>query len=184
MKLKRIVSIGVVGAVVACATLVMPTFSLAAASGGYVDYAKVVESEPLLRTVRVSIPRQECWDETVTVTQPAPGKSYTPEIFGSILGAAVGNQFGRGSGRDIATVAGAVLGGSLAHDYKNRRAVPYGQTYQTVEERCQTIHEQHTEERIDGYDVTYRYNGREYSTRMAHDPGDTIRVRVSVSPLE
>ena len=31
-----------------------------------------------------------------------------------------------------------------------------------------------------GYDVTYRYGGREYTTRTDHHPGDRIRVRVDV----
>ena len=29
-----------------------------------------------------------------------------------------------------------------------------------------------------GYEVTYRYGGREYTTRMDHDPGERMRVRV------
>lgn len=170
-------------AVVLSVLIATPVVGVAASTGGYVDYADVVAVEPLVRSVRVSVPRQECWDETVTV-HPAPArKSYTPEIVGSILGAAVGNQFGGGSGRDIATVAGAVLGGSLGHDYKNRRAPINGGSYPAVEERCQTVHEEHVEERIDGYDVTYRYDGRDYTTRMAHDPGDSVRVRVAVTPL-
>jgi uncharacterized protein YcfJ len=163
--------------------LMAPGVSLASGSG-YVDRADVVAVQPLVRHVKISTPRQECWDETVSVYQPPAARTYTPEIFGSILGAAVGNQFGSGSGRDIATVAGAVLGGSLGHDVKNRRAQAGGHTYETVQQRCETVVSEHVEERIDGYDVTYRYNGREYLTRMPHDPGSTIRVRVAVSPLD
>ena len=29
-----------------------------------------------------------------------------------------------------------------------------------------------------GYEVTYLYDGREYTTRMDHDPGNRMRVRV------
>ena len=32
------------------------------------------------------------------------------------------------------------------------------------------------------YDVTYEYNGRQYTRRMDYHPGDRIRVRVDVSP--
>jgi len=42
----------------------------------------------------------------------------------------------------------------------------------------------HSEERLEGYDVTYRYDGEVYSTRTRNDPGDTIRVSVSVVPVE
>ena len=39
-------------------------------------------------------------------------------------------------------------------------------------------------ERIDGYRVTYEYNGCEYDTRLPYDPGQKIRVRVAVAPAE
>ncbi len=35
---------------------------------------------------------------------------------GALIGGAIGNQFGRGSGRDVATILGALIGGSIAHD--------------------------------------------------------------------
>lgn len=35
---------------------------------------------------------------------------------GALLGGAIGNQFGSGRGRDVATILGAVIGGSIAHD--------------------------------------------------------------------
>jgi len=60
--------------------------------------------------------QQACWHEPAPYHGP---RSFTPEIVGGLVGAAVGNRFGRGSGRRIATGAGALLGGSIAHDYKN-----------------------------------------------------------------
>jgi outer membrane lipoprotein SlyB len=35
---------------------------------------------------------------------------------GALIGGAIGNQFGSGSGRDVATILGAIIGGSIAHD--------------------------------------------------------------------
>ena len=35
---------------------------------------------------------------------------------GALIGGAIGNQFGSGSGRGVATVLGAIIGGSVAHD--------------------------------------------------------------------
>ena len=49
-------------------------------------------------------------------------------------------------------------------------------------QRCDVRYEQQTEERIEGYDVTYVYNGQRLTTRMNHDPGDRIRVQVQVRP--
>lgn len=39
---------------------------------------------------------------------------------GALIGGAIGNQFGSGSGRGVATILGAIIGGSMAHD-KNPR---------------------------------------------------------------
>jgi uncharacterized protein YcfJ len=47
-------------------------------------------------------------------------------------------------------------------------------------QRCRTV--QSATDTIQGYDVRYRYHGREYTTRMAYDPGDRIPVDVSVQP--
>lgn len=35
---------------------------------------------------------------------------------GALIGGAIGNQFGSGSGRGVATILGAIIGGSIAHD--------------------------------------------------------------------
>jgi uncharacterized protein YcfJ len=38
------------------------------------------------------------------------------------------------------------------------------------------------ESRTDGYDVTYEYRGHNYTTVMSRDPGNRVRLRVSVEP--
>jgi hypothetical protein len=48
----------------------------------------------------------------------------------------------------------------------------------TPSERCRTTTAWRDSDRIMGYEVTYRYGGREYTTRMDHDPGNRLRVRV------
>ena len=54
--------------------------------------------------------------------------------------------------------------------------------YYTNERRCSTIEEYEIEERLVGYRVKYRYKGQTFTTRMDHDPGDEIRLRVSLQP--
>jgi uncharacterized protein YcfJ len=46
-------------------------------------------------------------------------------------------------------------------------------------ERCRTETNWRSTDRVLGYEVTYRYGGREYTTRMDHDPGERMRVRVN-----
>lgn len=151
--------------------------------GPYYDYARVIDVDPIVRTVRVSTPREECWDESVPVYYDEDYQSATPMILGGIIGGVVGNQFGGGHGKDALTVAGTILGGSIGRDIARQNR--YRRSHETVvETRCRTVEEYHEEERIDGYLVTYRYNGREYRTRMNHEPGKRIRVRVMVEPAE
>lgn len=42
----------------------------------------------------------------------------------------------------------------------------------------------HEERRIAGYDVEYRYKGQVYMSRMEYDPGDKLRIRISVAPAD
>jgi uncharacterized protein YcfJ len=151
---------------------------------GY-DYARVVHVEPIVRRVKVETPRRECWDETRYVesrphiSDPAVGGRT---LLGGIIGGVIGHQFGSGSGRDAATIAGAVIGSSVGYD-SARRAVGTG-VEERVVQRCETRYEREYEERIDGYRVTYQYNGREFTTQMPYDPGKTMRVRVAVAPAQ
>jgi len=46
--------------------------------------------------------------------------------------------------------------------------------------RCRTV-DAYTEV-VQGFEVRYRYQGREYVTQTARDPGDRIAVDVTVSP--
>lgn len=153
-------------------------------SEGYYDYARVIRVEPIVEVARVDEPRQVCWTETVTHRRPRHPRSVTPEIVGGIIGGVVGNQFGSGRGKDAATVAGAVLGGSIAHDYKKRRRAYGYDVYTEPVERCEIRHDYYEEERVVGYHVKYRYNGRVYHTRMDRNPGPRVRVQVNVAVAE
>ncbi len=150
-------------------------------SGRNIHEATVISANPVYRTVEIISPRQQCWEEAVAVPQKQY-ESRTPEIIGAILGAAVGYQFGSGRGQDAAAVAGAVLGGSIGHDSKHRKK--QSSAVVRYEQRCKTVDEIHSEERLEGYNVTYRYNGDVYTTRTKNDPGSTIKVSVNVVPIE
>lgn len=42
----------------------------------------------------------------------------------------------------------------------------------------------HEERRISGYDVEYRYRGQVYMSHMEYDPGNKLRIRISVAPVD
>jgi len=165
--------------------------SLALASHDGYQYAKVVDVEPVYRYVQVQIPERECWTEiryeSVSPRHDRRGGSAVPTIAGGVLGGVIGRQFGSGNGRDAMTVLGTLVGAAVGHQSSHRRYVDYDDHgYPRVRERpverCTTHYV--TEERrdLDGYLVTYRYAGREYTTRTTEHPGERIRVRVEVTP--
>ena len=155
--------------------------------GRYV-YGRVIKVQPVIRYVTVKVPVQECWDERRYRSRhhsayPGTGGST---IVGAVIGGVIGNQFGSGSGRRATTVLGALIGGSLAQKAAIKRAESEGR-YDSAEsyvvQRCKTSYDYREEERIDGYDVTYRYKGDTYLTRMPNDPGKRIRLRVRITPV-
>lgn len=139
--------------------------------------AKVVDVEPIYERVEVPDVRQECWTEEVAVRNRS--RDYSAPILGGIIGGVIGNQVSRGRGRPAATIAGSLLGATIGADLRNRNQGYHTETIR----RCRDVDEYYTEERIVGYRVTYRYRGENYVTRMDRDPGDEIRVRVSVDPI-
>jgi uncharacterized protein YcfJ len=129
--------------------------------------------------------------------QAGSSTSGAGAVLGAIIGGVVGHQFGNSTGgKDRGTIAGAVVGGLVGNAIESSSASPsapapaYGRDVQpsvyspssetrTVE-RCRTVHD--TREKVNGYNVTYRYGNQQFTSRMPYDPGATLRVRVSVTP--
>lgn len=169
MNIKRITT----GIATAAALMAVST----GANAAVYDYAKVISSKPVIRYVNVRTPVRECWQETEYYSRyerkhGAPGRA----LAGAIIGGVIGHQFGSGRGNDAATVAGTMIGAAVAQGPVRR--VEYAQPV----ERCEIRYQNHQEQRIDGYDVVYRYNGQKYTTRMPYDPGKNIKVRVDIRP--
>jgi len=149
------------------------------------DYARVVHVQPIYHRIERSIPRETCWNERVQVQQPHRYRndSYTDEILGGIIGGAIGNAVGHNkSNKKVQAAIGAALGASIAHDMNRPRHSDYGVSYRD-EQRCAVEHDVEYHEEVSGYNVTYRYHGREYQTRTRRHPGKRIRVQVDVRPV-
>jgi len=146
-------------------------------------YADVLQSRPVYQSVTVSAPREECWQEQVRVKDSHRSQSRTPVLVTTLLGGALGNAVGNNSSsRKVGAVVGAVLGHSVGRDIvaANRRHQPA--RHQTVQQ-CELVDEYYDEERLVGYQVSYRYNGEDFSVRMNDDPGERIRLRVQIEPV-
>jgi uncharacterized protein YcfJ len=145
-----------------------------------VVYARVVAVQPIVRYVTVERPRQECWQD-VEYRSADSGRVAGVTLAGGIVGAAIGRQFGDGSGRDALTLLGGLAGAAVAHEHATRRLD--ASTYAVPVERCRVVNERFTEEVIDGYDVIYQYQGRRYSMRTADHPGDRVPLEVTFRPV-
>ena len=149
----------------------------------YHDYAKVTYVEPVYRTVRISRPEQECWDEERVVEREYGADRTAGGIVGGILGGVAGHQVGKGHGKTAATIVGTMLGSKIGRDLAgdNPRRVESHIDTETV---CRTVDRYEEQERLQGYRVGYRYHGREYDTFMKRHPGKKIRVHVKVDVAE
>ncbi len=154
-------------------TLVCLT-QLVLASGSYTDNARVISVEDIYRDHTIKHPYQDCY--TKEFRRKVSDDSVTNEIFGSIIGGVIGNQFGGGRGKKVMTAAGALLGASIAHDGKRKG-------YETVNKQvCETKYTYSVERRFIHYLVKYEYSGHVYLFTTGKKPGANIRVHVRITP--
>lgn len=182
------------GAVILAATLCAPALA------GF--RAEVLTVDPIIEVVEVEVPHEVCRVESVRQTT-VQGSSYgrggqrsrTPGVVGAIIGGAIGNSVGHGkTNRRIGTAVGAILGGTIGADISRRnhqRSQYEGRGYNSgrnqpasyrTEQVCRVTRDFRTEERINGYAVTYTYAGETYSAVLDHDPGRYLDVNVRVTP--
>ena len=146
-----------------------------AVAADFDDEARVVRSVPYMQ--QVSQPRQECQ----TVMVPTAHQAHNPAgaVVGGITGGVVGHQFGKGSGKAVATIAG-VVGGAVLGDQIANQNNPTVVSERPVRE-CRTV--EVMESRQAGYEVTYIYRGKSFTTILPYAPGPSIPVRVNITPL-
>lgn len=134
--------------------------------------ARVLSSTPVL--AQVSVPQEVCYDELQSREARTSGAGA---LLGAVAGAAVGNAVGKGSGRAVATGVGLIGGAILGNHIEGRGRPAETHTVRTCEQ------ETRYENKVVGYNVTYEVNGQRYSTRTPHEPGTTIAVQMTVSPV-
>lgn len=161
---------------VAISLLILGT-AVEATAADFDDYARVVSVRP--QTEQVNQPMQECYTEYEPVQrQQTQQRGMAGSIVGGIAGGILGNQVGGGNGRTVATAAGAIAGAIVGDRMENN--TNNNMVSEQPVRRCRTVDNWQT--RTNGYSVTYEYNGRTYTSVMPYDPGDRIRLHVSLSP--
>ena len=137
-------------------------------------YAQVLRADEVVEIVRTRTPEERCEGG---VEYRDSSRTTNATVIGAIVGAALGNQVGKGDGRKAATVAGAVVGGAIGNNTARARA-------EAEARGCRIVEVERQERQVVGYDVEYMYKGEKYMSRLPYDPGNRLRVRVSVTPDE
>ena len=149
----------------------------AGAVGGYKamtkpQFADVVAVKDVVETVVT--PREKC--EDVQVQQQAPVKDQhriAGTAVGAVAGGLLGSTIGGGKGKTVATVAGVAAGGYAGNQVQ--KSMQEKDVVTKTEHRCKTVNEK--SQKVVGYTVTYRLDGRVGVTRMSFKPGPQLPVK-------
>lgn len=162
--------------IIVSALLLAATSTVALADSGmsFTDRAQVISSTPIYQ--QVNEPQRACWTETVGGESQSGGHSYGGAILGGLVGGLLGNTVGQGNGRTAAAAVGAVTGAMVGDNISNRDNTGY-QPRQV--ERCQV--QNNYRQVVSGYDVVYRYRGRDFTATLPYDPGNTLNLNVSAT---
>lgn len=131
------------------------------------EFARVLSYSPIPGP---QVGRQVCTPVTV-VHERQPGENVGGAIVGGLVGAMVGSRFGGGHGKDAATIAGAIGGAVIGESMAS------GPTTST-QQQCSMVYEPGPPQ---GYQVTYDYKGKLYTTTTRMPPGEYLRVRSRVT---
>lgn len=162
--------------------------SLSAESIQNYEYVDVIKSKPIYKNSNVRVPYEEVVSKPYTVKVPC-GDSYVQEdrnslgidtIIGAGLGIAVGNQIGKGHGRDAARVIGGLLGANIANGTRGNRYQTNYCTQTRYKDVVVTKYDYRTENKIRGYKNVFIYKGKKY-TKKSNYPLKTIRITTSIS---
>lgn len=123
-----------------------------------VDYARVMHVEPVYQTLRASRMEERCEPvpdaEVASRPQPQPQPGRLGRLFDSVQG----------------------LFSSHADAERKAQDVP------AAKHSCKMVEVGREFRRPIAYDVDYVYHGAKYRSRLPEDPGNRLRIRVSVTP--
>lgn len=146
-------------------------------------FADVVAVKEVTETVVT--PREQC--EDVQVRHEAPVKDehrIAGTVVGGLAGGLLGSAIGGGNGKTLATVAGAAAGGYAGNQVQKN--MQQKDVVTTSEHHCKTVNAK--SQKVVGYSVTYRLDGKDGVVRTSFKPGPTLPVKdgrvVTTPPIE
>ena len=155
------------------ATTTGVTAQSAPAQSAPADHADVIAVKEITKTIRT--PREVC--EDVQVQEQAPvqdSNRVTGTVIGGVAGGVLGHQLGHGKkGKNIAAAAGAVGGAVVGNQVQ--KGMQERDMVTTTKRVCKTVYDE--SQKVVGYKVTYRLEGKEGVVRTSFRPGATLPVK-------
>jgi uncharacterized protein YcfJ len=149
--------------------------------------AKVVQkSDEIVSQVYKEVPTKSCRIEQIPIygTQTGGQQASTADVVASaIFGGLLGNQIGGGTGKDAATLLGAIAGADMANKKGQSKQVVVGQKQQEV---CDIIMQQRTVNQVTGYKTYIEFGGNVWkmTTTIPYATGEFLSVNVDITPAE
>ena len=159
--MRRLLELSLLG-MVCCAS--QPAFAQAQAEGWVqvapvenvkFDYAQVLRAEPVYQTLRATRAEQRC--DPVPATPARSPAAEEDGLFSRMLGS---------------------VKGVFTRDEPAQPPPP------ATRQNCRMVQVDRQFQRPIAWDVDYVYKGTKYRSRLAEDPGNRLRLRVSVTPWE
>jgi len=141
------------------------------------EYVKVVKSKAKYENIIKRTPYEECWDERVPVRRDHHRRQYYRSnnnydgfgaLIGGVAGGILGNQVGRGRGKTVATIGGALIGSLVGNNLSKRDRYQrysddgdsYSYTTYETKRRCTTHYSEKRERKFVGYKNIGFYKGK------------------------
>lgn len=156
-------------------------FSFLFADEELVKVTEVTEiTKPFTNKVKVG---EQCYEDTVEVDVRCGEAKDTNSIgidtlLGATIGVVIGNQIGKGNGRDAAKIIGGLGGGYIANQSRNANQQTC-KSYETVR-RCEPKYEYTTEYKTVGYNNCATIDGVKYC-KQTKEPIEYLRVKKTVT---
>ncbi len=142
---------------------------------GFSARARVLASTPVFDTVNE--PTRVCRMETAGYESRTYDARHNTggAVIGAIAGGLLGSTVGKGNGQVAAAAVGAATGAMVGDRWNS--GVNRTETLPVQVERCRM--QDNFRQVISGYDVRYRFQDRDYVTRLPYDPGKWLVLNVS-----
>lgn len=132
-------------------------------------------TRPFLDKVQVG---EQCYEDTVEVKVNCGADTNSiglDTLVGATIGVVIGNQIGRGNGRDAAKIIGGLVGAGTANNMRNKGCT----SYETVT-KCTPKYEYKTYHKTIGWNNCAMIDGKEYC-KQTKTPIQYLHVTKTIS---